>query len=551
MRKKLIRPLFACMLLLFLNGIVFANGTVQVHINGQPIEFNDSTGYPFISEEGRTMVPFRIALEKIEAKVDWDGVNRHAIAMKKGVMVIAPIGEKRILRNGIITENDVATVIKNNRTYMPLKSVMEAFGYAVDWNGGTRTVSITGDAVAWTPKFNEAGLPIRFDLRDENLVTAPKDQGNKNTCWAFAGIGALESRAAKSKHYDFSEDHLILNSLYKIDYESGGNRDMVVAYLTSWKGPVLEIDDKYGDGETNEQVTAVKHVQEIFYINKDMNAIKNALLDYGAVESSLYVADPESGATLDSNMNNKTHSYYYAGQKKTNHDVVIVGYDDGYSRDNFNTRPAKDGAFIVKNSWGEGWGENGYFYVSYYDSQIGTDGTVYFGVEPVSNYKNIYQHDEAGVTSLFGYDQMDEAYMANVFTKEPGDEALAAVSFYTLGQNSEYEIYLVPDYQGVASLSEARTKIKSGVIKEEGYHTIKLGRALGLKAERFAIEVKIKTPGSLRPIGIEDMTDQLKPLPRNFGQSFVSHDGVEWVDLQETYGDAGGNGNVCLKGFTE
>ena len=71
-----------------------------------------------------------------------------------------------------------------------------------------------------------------------------------------------------------------------------------------------------------------------------------------------------------------TASYYYNGSSGTNHDVLIVGWDDNYAAANFATAPPGNGAFIVKNSWGASWGSSGYFYVSYYDTKFGRDGVM-------------------------------------------------------------------------------------------------------------------------------------------------------------------------------
>ena len=72
----------------------------------------------------------------------------------------------------------------------------------------------------------------------------------------------------------------------------------------------------------------------------------------------------------DAAYNGTTKSYCYTGTGDPNHDVVIVGWDDDYAASNFSPRRAGNGAFIVRNSWGSGWGASGYFYVSYYDTRF-------------------------------------------------------------------------------------------------------------------------------------------------------------------------------------
>ncbi len=145
---------------------------------------------------------------------------------------------------------------------------------------------------------------------------------------------------------------------------------MALAYLASWKGPVYKADDPYGDGMTDSSLPAVKHLQEARYIQKkDIEMIKSRVMDFGGVESSLYMSIANE-RDVSEDYEASGAAYYYSGDMAPNHDVVIVGWDDTYSRENFNRKPEQDGAFICRNSWGPSFGEDGYFYVSYEDSNL-------------------------------------------------------------------------------------------------------------------------------------------------------------------------------------
>lgn len=89
-------------------------------------------------------------------------------------------------------------------------------------------------------------------------------------------------------------------------------------------------------------------------------------------------------------------AYYYDGDETPNHDVVVVGWDDNFPKENFTIQPEGDGAFICKNSWGEEFGDDGYFYVSYYDTKICRKSVVYTRIGDKDNYDKIYQTDKLG-----------------------------------------------------------------------------------------------------------------------------------------------------------
>lgn len=97
-------------------------------------------GVPFINRDNRTMIPIRKPLVAIGAEVSFDSVTRVVKAVKDGIIVEVPIDKNIIYVNGTEQETDTKTIIINNRTYMPLRAVFEAFGYNLEWHNNSRTV---------------------------------------------------------------------------------------------------------------------------------------------------------------------------------------------------------------------------------------------------------------------------------------------------------------------------------------------------------------------------------------------------------------------------
>ena len=231
-----------------------------------------------------------------------------------------------------------------------------------------------------------------------------------------------------------------------------------------------------------------------------------------------------------------------------NHAVDIVGWDDNYSKDNFINGAPGNGAFIIRNSWGSDWGDNGYFYVSYYDKYLANSdyNVVFMDAEPTSNYDNIYQYDPYGAVGNLGYDS-DVAWFSNIF-KSNGNEKLKASSFYVFSPDSTYKIYVYLNPKDNNPDDGILVDSQSGIINTEGYKTIQLDNIVQLlKGQKFSVVVELNSPNYLYPVTIE------YPLPgysskatANPGESYVSEDGLSWEDLTSILPNA----NVCLKAFT-
>lgn len=389
-------------------------------------------------------------------------------------------------------------------------------------------------------------LPESYDLREERNLSPVKDQGSYGTCWAFAATAALETAVAKDECGIFSVDHMTMNSGFHVSPAEGGDYNMSIAYLSAWRGPVSGIEDPYGDGVTDLTLETERHLQEArIFKEKNISYIQSMILQYGGVESPIYMSI--SNAWDDSeDYNPESGAYYYSGMEKANHDVVIVGWDNHYSRENFKYMPENDGAFICRNSWGETFGDDGYFYVSYEDAVLGSEGVVYTRLEHPDNYSTIYQTDVLGWVGTLGYEAQSDAWFANVYTTN-SNETLKAVSFYAVGAETEYELFVIWDYVDEKQL-RTPVYLGSGYCEESGYYTIDLPENLWQSlGERFAVLVHMTTPENERPIAVEYQASELtKDAVISDGEGYVSPDGEHWISAEEEY-----QCNVCLKAFTD
>ena len=119
-----------------------ATQSVSVTIDGQAVSFTKDSGTPFIDENARTLVPLRIVMEQYGCTVGWDAGTKTAAVTLGDATVTITVGQKQIFVNGTAQAIDAPAQIANGRTYLPIRSVLEAFGATVGWNGQSRTVTV-------------------------------------------------------------------------------------------------------------------------------------------------------------------------------------------------------------------------------------------------------------------------------------------------------------------------------------------------------------------------------------------------------------------------
>lgn len=390
----------------------------------------------------------------------------------------------------------------------------------------------------------ECGLPVRWYAGDYGKKPVVRDQGKYGTCWALSAASVMEAALLPADHIVFSADHLSLGNAFTANVEDGGDYLMLMAYLSSWQGPVTEEEDPYGDEYSPPGLEPAVHVQEVQVLEYgELEMIKEWLLEYGAVQTSLYM-DRNTTSEESPYYNQAESAYYYDGAEIQNHDVIILGWDDTYPASNFKTPPAQDGAFICQNTWGEAFGENGIFYVSYEDANVGNTVIAYSRIEDTDNYTRIYQTDACGWQGKQGYDD-DTCWFANVYTAV-SDEWLSAVGVYATAPQVWCEIYFVPDFAGPDSFGK-KEFLQSYEMDAKGYYTLDLETPVALKeGERFAVVVKMTTPGEWNPVAVEYKSDEYTQNVTTEGkEGYLSQTGDYWQNTEEEFGT-----NVCLKAYT-
>ena len=413
-----------------------------------------------------------------------------------------------------------------------------------------------GSTAAFAADFSQAKadspLPKTFSWADYGKKPTVRDQGSLGTCWALTAAEAVESALLPQTHLVLSADHISLQNGFDIEQDEGGDYSMIMSYMADFKGPVTEEEDPYGDGRSPQGLKAAVHVGEMRLLEgMSADRIRHMIYRFGAVQTSLSMDRTRTDRSRSFYYNEETCSYYDPVTEPLNHDVLVLGWDDTYSKNNFRKQPAHDGAWICQNSWGAGFGRNGIFYVSYEDANVFRKGGIaYTDVRAAGDAARVLETDSLGWQARQGYGN-DRAWFAGVFETD-SPQVLEAAGLYAVGPATAWRMVLVENFSGTDSLSEAASG-KSGIplgcgwIENPGFYTLRLRQPLSLPAgKRFAVVVFVDTPGTGRPVAVETRKDRYTDTVSLDGrESYISEDGTSWERTQTAY-----KTNVCLKLYT-
>lgn len=419
---------------------------------------------------------------------------------------------------------------------------------------------------------DENGLPSNFSSKNLGFVTPIKAQ-QYNDCWAVAGTEGFETKLLKLGYpvTEMSHDHANASSTTQTNgkgwqrkYRDGGFTNIYPGYLTSWQGgaeiaDVGKIDFSksiHGDDMTADK-TKYGTTKLRYLDGADSNEIKQAIIDNGSVTASY--------ATSNKCFNNAGTTYFmpqsYDGDY-VGHTISIVGWNDNLSRYRFSNGtgvlPQNNGAWLVRNSWGDNNTMGGYFWLSYEDKYIfGEKYSPNFTIDEVTEITDdmtLLQDERYGATYSFNYVDSNDITFINCFDFGENSRTLDKVLFETKSNGADYEIYYIPVRDGVPSNDESEWKfVASGKVAYSGYQSVD---ANGFVAPlgRGAVGVRIKTNSEeLSQLGVGEWLKSATKMTflndSSYGNSYIKYDGTtcELLDWYKTERDDTLGGTFVIK----
>ncbi len=400
-------------------------------------------------------------------------------------------------------------------------------------------------------KKSTSSLPEKYDLRVLELVTPVKDQGAAGACLSFSTMGAIESRWLKLGYgeYDLSEQNLATCHGYELGINDGGTFAMATAYLTRLSGPVTEASHPYlpiASAQCKEEgLVKTAYVPSVVWLPRDINVIKKAVMDYGAVSAAIYTG----GNGIGDYYNFRDYTFYYNGTTSADHAVLIAGWDDNKTIMGGPLTPkGEKGAWIVKNSWGTRWGNKGYFYVSYKDTRFLSSVAIFPERTELEDLNEIFMYDQLGATSSYGYREETAYGLTRFETTSP--VFIRKVGTFVNSSGSIIDIEIYDDFVD-GELLNLIASSKNNLSKFPGYFTFDIPAIVN---GDYYVKIKYTTPDYIYPIPVETKIsyageDYALPEIQPSGTNWISRNGEKWEALGSDITD--NEADLCIRVYAD
>ena len=446
------------------------------------------------------------------------------------------------------------------------------------------SIQETGDEYECVTLSAETAVPASYV---SPYITSVKNQNPYGACWAFAFIGASEASIYKqglgTADTDLSEWQLAYFMSHTVTdpmggtagdsftaeaggtsyLKSGGNQELATRRVANWQGLTEEARAPYTTVLKNPNATLpdtvaygqdAYHLENSYWVSmKDRTIVKQLIQEYGACGSSYYSANEYYSTGMQNSLETSEPVAVYCPHKNdTNHAIMIIGWDDTYSRENFGEhKPDADGAWYCKNSWGSNWSKDGYFWISYEDIPLLNSNAYFYEYGSTDNYDHNYQYD-GGVVNYEYRSSWGYRYQANRYVTT-SSQSLKAVGFYTADALYQCTILIYKNCTADNPASGTLMLTQKADQTYAGFHTVVLDKPIILgKGESFSVVIKqLTSSGEAGRIPVDVSTSGSwyeNVSTSEDGQSFIGIDGATWTDISSA---DGGNENCRIKAYTD
>ncbi len=356
-------------------------------------------------------------------------------------------------------------------------------------------------------------------------LTPVRDQGTSGLCWAFSAAALMETSLLQrytdenKDALDLSEEQLAYFYFNRQDDPLHNTGDMQMVYqdsdeatayrhasgspiyllqeLSTGQGIAKEADvpfyltrrvDSKGNvyykessavPSKNKAYISYAGLESYETFDYSVDKVKKEIMENGAVAVSMYYENASRNLT--------TNGYYDSANMRSNHVVTLVGWDDAFAVSKFNSggRPKKSGAWIAKNSWGDDWGDGGYFYISYENATMLGCVSVSAVKTAERKYSNLYFYDGLAmvgnsccldpVSAVSGENMTAGANVYEVKAGAGRGEAIGEISLCTWTGNARYKVTVFTDLLDTDDPTSGRRAVSQTVqMNGAGLNTFRL-----------------------------------------------------------------------------